>query len=97
MKADLWRGTLDFDSDTFKIILVLTDSTAVSEEDITRIAGGSGFATLDEAAGYTRPTLAGLTITQDDATDEGLWDAASPISIRASAFRQPMPPSQQSP
>jgi hypothetical protein len=58
---------INWTSATLKALLVMTNSTARSENRATFLTGGSGFTTLDEmgGAGYSRQTLASVTITDD--------------------------------
>ena len=74
IKEQLHLATMDFDTDTFKIILLKT--TTFSADDNPAYADYSA----DEitAAGYSAggETLTGLTVTQDDTNDRAKWDAA---------------------
>jgi len=75
-KAELLKGTLDFDApNDFRVLLVMTNTTADTEADVATV---SAFTTLDEydGANYARKELASDTVTKDDANDRGEYDAA---------------------
>lgn len=57
----------DWTSATLKALLVMTNTTAHQDLRATFLTGGSGFTALDEfdGAGYSRQTLANVTITDD--------------------------------
>lgn len=73
---DLAAGNIDLNTDTFKIMLVTSTYTPNADthnrrDDITNEVSGAGYT----AGGAT---LASVTLTQDDANDRAVWDAADP-------------------
>lgn len=79
--TDLQNRTVDYASDTIKVMLVKSTYTfdpdhssmttpTVSELDCTGYTGGF--------AGADRKTLASKTITQDDTNNRSVYDAADP-------------------
>lgn len=75
-KALLLEGALDFDTagDDIRVMLVMTNTTTDTEEDVTTI---SGFTTLDEydGANYARQALANEVVNEDAANNRGEFDA----------------------
>lgn len=75
-KLKIGQGAIDFQNggDTFRTALLMTNTTADTEEDTEFVAG---FTTLDECDGsnYARQTLANQAITQDAANDRAEFDA----------------------
>lgn len=71
----LLSGLASFASGDFRLIAVMANSTADTDEDVEFVAG---IATLDEfdGSGYTRPVLASKTVTQDAPNDLAYFDAA---------------------
>lgn len=69
---------INWTSATLKAMLVMSDSTAGLELRGTFLTGGTGFTVLDEmnGAGYTRQTLASVTVTDDTATGDLIVDCA---------------------
>jgi hypothetical protein len=63
-------------TDTFKVLLLMTNTTADTEND--GIAATTDFTTLDEhdGTGYAQQTLASPTVTKEDANDRAMLDAA---------------------
>lgn len=75
--AELLRGTIDHDTDTFKMALVNATpniDTWENFDDVTGEISGSGYT----AGGVT---LASLLITEDDTNDRAAWDFADPSWI----------------
>ena len=72
----LLAGEIDFDSDTIIALLVMTNTTADTEKDVTVL---SGFGTLDEfdGSGYARQTLGTKTVTADNTNDRGVFTSAN--------------------
>lgn len=71
---DLSNGSIDLDTDTFKLMLVTSSYTANSDthakrSDITNEVSGTGYT----AGGAT---LASVTLTLDNTGDQVVWDAA---------------------
>lgn len=73
-KRALLAGELDLDTDDLRVMLVMTNTTADTEDDANTI---SGFTTLDEydGSGYARQALANETISEDAANDRAEVDA----------------------
>lgn len=67
---------INWTSATIKAMLVMSNSTAGDEIRATFLSGGSGFSVLDEmdGAGYSRQTLANVTVTDDLATGDIVVD-----------------------
>ncbi len=61
---------------TVKALLLMTNTTADTEND--GISATTDFTTLDEhdGSGYAQQTLASKTITKDDTNDRAVFDAA---------------------
>ncbi len=64
-KRNIFKADIDFDVDTFKVALVMTNTTADTEEDTATI---SAFSVLDEmdGSGYVRKTVSTPTVSEDD-------------------------------
>lgn len=62
------NGELDWDSNTWRVLLFDSTSTILTEKIKNTL---SGYTTLGElsGSGYSRKTLASLTITEDNTTD----------------------------
>ena len=75
-KKLLMNGGADLDTDTIKVALLMTNTTADTEVD--NITFLTSYTTLDEcdASGYARQTLASKTVTEDTSNDRGVFDAA---------------------
>lgn len=76
-KKNLMEGTLDLTTTgRVKALLVMSNTTADTEKGKLFL---SQFTTLDECDGtnYARQTLTGMTVTQDDVDDEGVFDATN--------------------
>lgn len=80
-KRDLMKGDMDFDAAgaDIRAILVMTNTTADTEEDTTTIAG---FTTLDEFDGSSYTTVTGLDIgtqvvNEDTANDRAEFDSTN--------------------
>lgn len=75
-KTKLLQGSLDFDAagDDIRIILVMTNTTADTEEDSEFVGS---ITTLDEydGANYARQALANEAVNQDAANDRAEFDA----------------------
>ncbi len=76
MKRGLLAGEIDLatSGDDIRVMLVMSNTTADTEEDVTTI---SGFTTLDEydGASYARQTLTGEAVAADNTNDRGEFDA----------------------
>lgn len=70
-KSLLLSGDLDFDADTIRVMLV--DNTYVFNADHDFVSEVSGSEL--SGTGYTRPTLANVTVTLDDTNDLAYMDA----------------------
>lgn len=75
-KAGLLSGAIDLDSNTIKAALLMTNTTADTDNDAISFVGD--FGTLDEcdAAGYARVSLGSKVVNQDNTNDRGAFDAA---------------------
>jgi hypothetical protein len=76
-KAELLKGTIDFDApDDIRALLVMTNTTADTEEDKTSFLG---FTTLDEfdGSGYSSPgvALTSEAVSVDTVNNRGEFDA----------------------
>lgn len=71
---DMMLGDVHFDTDDIRGILVMTNTTADTEEDAATI---DGFTTLDEhdGANYARPVLDSEAVNEDTANDRAEFDA----------------------
>ena len=72
-KANLLSADIDLNADDIRVVLVMTDSTADTEEDTTFM---DQFSTLDEmdGAGYSRQAIANEAVNIDNANDRGEFD-----------------------
>ena len=73
-KADMLKGDIDFENDTFKVMLVTSAYTPDQDahdrvNDVTNEVSGTGYT----AGGAT---LGSKTVTQDNTDNEGVFDAA---------------------
>lgn len=78
-KAELLKGTLDFDlPNDIRVLLVGPSTTADTQEDALTI---SGFTTLDEltGGGYARQALANEAVARDDVNNRGEFDADNAV------------------
>lgn len=71
------NGTLDLDSDAFKVMLVYQAyspniDTHKKASDVTNQITGTGYTAGGRA-------LSGLSVSQDNGGDEGVWDGADVI------------------
>ena len=73
-KAGLMNGSIDLDTHDIRAMLVMTNTTADTENTKTTI---SGFTTLDEfdGAGYTRQALTGESVGADNTNNRGEFTA----------------------
>lgn len=73
-KRALLAGELDLDAHDIRVMLVMTNTTADTEEDVSTI---SAFTTLDEfnGSGYARQALTGEAVTADNPGNFGKFDA----------------------
>ena len=73
-KTKLMNGTFNLNnSDTIKVRLVDTNTTADTEKDKTLM---NGFTTSTAYSGTTDQTLTGESTSQDDTDNEGVFDAS---------------------
>lgn len=89
-KAEILRGAVNFTADTFKLELVMSNTTAGSEVNVTTMGG---FTTRDscDAVGYPAGgvALASLTVSDDAGGNRGYFDAADvTFSSLAAGTRQ---------
>jgi len=78
-KEQLAEGQFDFTSDTVKVALI-SDNTSYtfspdSDTFVNDVLDGGTTAEEFAGTGYSRQTLSNITVTQDDADDEGVVDA----------------------
>ena len=74
-KRALLAGELDFDApDDFRVLLVMTNTTADTEDDVDTV---DDFTTLDELddGSYARQALAGDSLAEDAGNDRAEYDA----------------------
>ena len=73
-KAKLMSGDLDLNADDIRALLVMTNTTADTEEDSEFV---SSITTLDEmdGTGYSRQTLTGEAVAVDTANNRGEFTA----------------------
>lgn len=74
----IMAGELDLNAHDIRVALLMTNTTADTENDgKTTISGGTGFTTLDEfdGSGYVRKALANEAVNKDDANDRAEFDA----------------------
>lgn len=69
------NGNMDLDGDDMRLFLVMTNTTADTDQDA--ITQTSDFGTLDECDGanYVRKALANEAVNRDDANDRAEFDA----------------------
>lgn len=74
-KLKLAKGDLDFDTADIRIKLVMTNTTADTDQDATSL---SGITTIDEynGSGYTEIDLASVAVAADNANDRAEIDYA---------------------
>lgn len=73
-KKLLANGGLDLDTNDMRVLLVMTNTTADTEQDAAFIGD---FTTLDEynGAAYARKTLTGEVVNEDDPNNRAEFDA----------------------
>lgn len=81
-KRALLAGEIDLDADTIKVALFNDTSSYSFDQDTHNYVGDvlDGGTTAEEfggsgGSGYSRQTLGNLSVTTDDADDEGVFDA----------------------
>lgn len=74
-KNRLLKGDVDFDTQDIRAMLVMTNTTADTDQDSNVV---NDITTLDEydGAGYSRAALASETVNQDNANNRAEFDAA---------------------
>ena len=73
-KAELLKGTLDFDApDDIRVLLLETAGFDADHATIAAVLAGAAVELT--STGYSRQALAGEGVTQDDVTDRGEFDA----------------------
>ncbi len=76
-KRAVAEAELDFGSggSTFKVALVMTNTTTDTEDDVNLM---NGFTTLDEmdGSGYSRQTIASQTVGEDAGNNRAYFDAS---------------------
>ncbi len=73
-KRALAAGEIDLDTDDIRVALVMSNTTADTEDDVNLM---NGFSTLDEmdGANYVRKALASEAINEDAGNDRAEFDA----------------------
>ncbi len=81
-KTALANGDLDLVAHDIRCLLVMTNTTADTDQDLQNIAD---IGTLDEydGAGYARAALASEAVNEDAANNRAEFTATSPISFGA--------------
>lgn len=78
-KTKLFKSDMDFDegTDDIRAALLMTNTTADTEDDTEFLTGGTGFTTLDEfdGSGYTRITFASQSVNEDLTNNRVEFDA----------------------
>lgn len=76
-KFDTAKGDRDWDTSDFRLLLVMSNTTADTEEDADV---GSEITTLDEmdGSGYARIDLAGQSVAEDDTNDRAELSVTTP-------------------
>lgn len=79
-KEDLAAGEADWNGQDVRALLVMTNTTADTDQDAQAL---SGIGTLDEydGSGYVRPALASEAVVRDDANNRAEMTSTSPISF----------------
>lgn len=74
-KNRLLKGDVDFDTNDIRAMLVMTNTTADTLQDANTLSDVS----LDEydGSGYSRATLTGETVTQDNTNDRAEFSASN--------------------
>lgn len=77
-KRALAEGEIDLASDDIRVLLVMGNTTADTEDDVNTI---SGFGTLDECDGanYVRKALASEAVNEVPASDKATLTADNPV------------------
>ncbi len=74
-KAGLFKGEIDLDGDTFKVLLLEASGDQDKDDaDVAAVLARAGTTELT-STGYVRRTLTGLVVTQDDTNDDAEWTA----------------------
>jgi len=83
-KRAFLAGEIDLDTADVRALLVMTNTTADTEEDVATV---SAFTALDEmdGAGYSRATLTGEAVAVDNANNRGEFTAADFRFLNVSA------------
>ena len=83
-KSGLMNGSIDLDTHDIRAMLVMSNTTADTENTKTTI---SGFTTLDEmdGAGYTRQALTGEAVATDNTNNRGEFTANDITFLNVSA------------
>jgi len=77
-KRALAAGELDLDTDDLRLMLVMTNTTADTEDDVNFVGS---FTTLDEydGASYARQAIAGKVINEDAANNRAELDGTDTV------------------
>lgn len=81
-KERLLAGDLDMNAHDIRFLLVMTNTTADTDQDAGTLAA---IGTMDEydGTGYTRPALAAEAVNRDDPNNRAEFAATSPVSFGA--------------
>ena len=76
---DIMKGDIDFDVDTFRVELVMTNTTCDTEEDAANLGA---FSTIDrhDGANYVQKTLAAQAVNEDTTNDRAEFDDTADIT-----------------
>lgn len=77
-KRAIASGEIDFASDDIRALLVMSNTTADTDDDVNTI---SGITTLDEFGGanYARKALTGEAVSEDAGNNKATFDADNPV------------------
>lgn len=73
-KSGFLDGSIDWDTDTIKAALVMTNTTADTEIDVDTVGAITTLDESDDSGSYARQTLT-ASVSTDDANDRGEADA----------------------
>lgn len=78
-KAELFKATVDFETDTLRVALVSDNTSYTFDPDshdfVSDVLDGGTTAEEFAGTGYNRQTLSNVSVTIDDTDDEGVFDA----------------------
>lgn len=83
VKKMLLDATIDLDTDTIKVMLVTSSYTPNADHDFVDDISGNELSGTGYTAGFGnsgRKTLSNKSVTQDDATDKGVFDNTADLT-----------------